>query len=280
MQTVISDYINSQWDFITNLMNSNPELKSNDLGVVGIKKDIEKANEIKKLFNIDDTEPKRDDLHLWKVLMYSLPFSEFSSINNMVKVDVSTDLVQQHLTDETPIAINESNKLELLKNEWIKYSQNDSNIKEIDFLQITIKRLNTFNIEATKSKYQNKVYLPYINSINLWLSALYLRLNELEPQNNIKHEHIFSNNGYQLFEHIIKKYIKPKGVRGHNSDLFYFYWRLFNDKHIHQRPTPFFEWYNEKYSEDIDQFKTLNQVKNPNRDNHYSNSLDWFKQQL
>jgi hypothetical protein len=57
---------------------------------------------------------------------------------------------------------------------------------------------------------------------------------------------------------------------------------MFNSKPqlIHQRPERFKEWFFENYDkEDLGKIKTYGQVKNPDREKHYSNALDWFNTQ-
>lgn len=95
-----------------------------------------------------------------------------------------------------------------------------------------------------------------------------------------KHEDIFSNNGFILFEHILKEYVK-KG-RGRLSDIGFFYWAMFRDekKYIHQRPEAFKEWYFRTYNkEDLGKIKTYDQLKNIDRIKGYSSALEWLKSQ-
>lgn len=92
--------------------------------------------------------------------------------------------------------------------------------------------------------------------------------------------HIFSNNGYKLWEYILTNSITQN--RGRKSDIAYFYWRMYHDKHkyIHARPEPFKEWFNTLYNEYIgEKLKTLPQVQNTQRDKEYSSALNWFKEQ-
>jgi hypothetical protein len=94
-----------------------------------------------------------------------------------------------------------------------------------------------------------------------------------------KHGSMFSNNGFELFEHILSQYVKKN--RGRLSDIHYFYWVMFNheNKYIHQRPESFKTWFYKTYNEDLGKIKTINNVKSPDRDKHFSNALDWFKTQ-
>ena len=49
---------------------------------------------------------------------------------------------------------------------------------------------------------------------------------------------------------------------------------MYEDKYIHAKVTPFIEWFNLKYQEDIGKIKTYYQVKNENREKHYSNAFN------
>lgn len=91
------------------------------------------------------------------------------------------------------------------------------------------------------------------------------------------HPTMFINNSFKLFEHILENYITEN--RGRINDISFYYWKMFNDDLIIQRPTPFISWFSKKYSEDVGQIKTLNYTSNTNRLKHYSTALDWFKNQ-
>lgn len=111
------------------------------------------------------------------------------------------------------------------------------------------------------------------------ITAFFNESNDKQIKISPKYENIFSNNGFLLFEHILSNYVKEN--RGRLSDIHYFYWVMFNDsnQYIHQRPKPFSDWYFKKYNEDLGKIKVLTDVKSPDRDKHYSNALEWFKQQ-
>ncbi|MES2410602.1 MAG: hypothetical protein V4535_04070 [Bacteroidota bacterium] len=101
-------------------------------------------------------------------------------------------------------------------------------------------------------------------------------------QNHILNQHseIFSNNGYVLFDYILNKYVRPKDKRGRFSDIADYYWKMHHSKpqYIHQRPETFKRWFfDNNDNEDIGKLKTPIELKNPNRDKYYSDSLDWFK---
>lgn len=96
---------------------------------------------------------------------------------------------------------------------------------------------------------------------------------------NPKHENIFCNNGFELFNHILKEYVKP--TKGRQSDLIFYHRKMYDYKpqYIHKRPTEFFKWFEDNYDEVFGQLKTLSQVETPQRNKDFSNALDWFKQQ-
>lgn len=111
----------------------------------------------------------------------------------------------------------------------------------------------------------------------------FLELQKLNPspttKTNPKHENIFSNNGFVLFEYILNEYFKPKGMLGRYEDLSYYYRRLFEDEFIHQKSEPFKVWFIEKYEDEFSKIKTKDQVQTPQRNKDYSNALNWFKLQ-
>ena len=104
-----------------------------------------------------------------------------------------------------------------------------------------------------------------------------LESKKLNQKSSLKHDNIFCKNGFVLFDHILNEYVKTK--RGRLSDIHFFYWSMFKDKFIHQRPERFKEWFLKNHEEDLGKIKTYNEVENPDRQKHYSNALDWFKLQ-
>ena len=124
-------------------------------------------------------------------------------------------------------------------------------------------------------------YVIYIKeqSIELlrWLKTHSTK--ETQPTDKPKHDHIFANNGFVLFEHILNKYVSDK--TGRQTDIIYYYWRLYNENYIHQRPEKFIFWYENKYNEVLGQWKTIEQVQTQDnkRRNIYSSALDWLKRQ-
>jgi hypothetical protein len=122
---------------------------------------------------------------------------------------------------------------------------------------------------------------PYISSYNKIISFLETKKLELETNLKPKHDNIFSNNGFELFEYILKKHIKPKGVTGRQSDLVYYHRKMYdnNPQYIHRKPTDFFKWFDTEYSETSGQLVTYERVKNPIREKDYSTALEWFRLQ-
>jgi len=106
-----------------------------------------------------------------------------------------------------------------------------------------------------------------------------IKKNENINTTPLKHENIFCNNGFELFNHILKEYVKP--TKGRQSDLIFYHRKMYDNKpqYIHQRPTEFFNWFQNNYDEVFGQLKTLSQVETPQRNKDYSNALNWFKQQ-
>lgn len=99
-----------------------------------------------------------------------------------------------------------------------------------------------------------------------------------ETESNIKHEHIFSNNGFELFEYILNEnFIKQKGIKGRYKQLSYFYWRLFNDKYIHQKSEPFKNWFMKTYDDEFSKINTETDTETAQRKKDYSTALEWFK---
>lgn len=94
-----------------------------------------------------------------------------------------------------------------------------------------------------------------------------------------KNSEMFSNNGFELFEYILNEHVKPKEKKGRKSDLIYYYWEMYNSnpQYIHQRPAPFFKWFDKEYNETTGQLKTYDNVKTPQRIKDYSTALELFK---
>jgi hypothetical protein len=145
------------------------------------------------------------------------------------------------------------------------------------------------NLDEIETQLRNKLYSidndfneqMFINVNTSFTKIIeFLELQKLNPtptKTSPKHENIFCNNGFELFEYILNEYVKPN--RGRKNDLIYYQRKLYDDKYIHQRPTEFFNWFESNYNEVIEQTKTLSEVENSQRNKDYSNALDWFKLQ-
>jgi hypothetical protein len=124
-----------------------------------------------------------------------------------------------------------------------------------------------------------KIFYPYelftLRQIDNYINGIIE--NSINGKQNTKHEHIFSNNGFILFEYILNKFVGQN--RGRKTDIAFYYWSMYNDKkkYIHQRPEQFKKWFFDTYNnEDLGQLKTYDNAKNKNRLINYSTALDWF----
>lgn len=144
----------------------------------------------------------------------------------------------------------------------------------------------------TYASFELKVYKTYSKNAhkkykNVFLEELEYWKKELEKQitkEDItqRHENVFSNNGFILFNHILNNYVRPKDKRGRFSDIGFYYWKMYNSEiqYIHQKPEVFKKWFLDNYeNEDIGKIKTLTNLKNASRNIHYTTALEWFKHQ-
>jgi hypothetical protein len=153
-------------------------------------------------------------------------------------------------------------------------------------------KLNNFNGVTNKESrifHTNRIFLLtkiYFNALNKTLKTETI---QAEPDTSTVEKKIiiikepysemFSNNGFELFEHILIEYVKPKNTTGRYEDLSYHYRCLFEDKFIHQKPEPFRLWFIEKYTDEFSKIKTKTQTTSPQRKKDYSTALDWFNRQ-
>ena len=143
----------------------------------------------------------------------------------------------------------------------------NAKIKKIEFLQSISKDFNLNIIKRDESDFFN--FSKYKVDVKT----------ETTENTNLKHENIFCNNGFILFEYILKEYVRNE--RGRLSDIHFFFRKMYESQpqFIHQRSETFKEWFYNNYNEDLGQIKTLLNVSNSNRNKHYSNALNWFKLQ-
>lgn len=193
--------------------------------------------------------------------------------------DVESYPIFKHIDNDTLQNINFIGKIKTLME--IAERQNISDFDKLQFGEDINKK--DLNIKTPDTKEFNKLKNCVINIFHRRFDdfleeQLNNELSKIEDKSNTnKHENIFCNNGFELFEYLLEYYISKR--RGKYEDISYFYRRLFKDNYIHQKPTPFKEWYNELFNEDIEKIKTTKQSENENRIKHYQLSLDWFKQQ-
>lgn len=95
-----------------------------------------------------------------------------------------------------------------------------------------------------------------------------------------QYNHIFANNGFELFNYILKNFIADKGQRGRYADVSFYYWKMYDNKpkYIHQRPEVFKNWFCERYSDSFEKIRTKTDTTNRNRVRNFTTALDWFKQ--
>lgn len=173
-------------------------------------------------------------------------------------------------------------------------------ISDEEQTQLINKQINTFLVDLSKLDHDLKFHIynweiEFLDEIfeNLNQSSFQSIQNEkielITLSSNMTNERtdfipelfgeMFSNNGFELFEHILNKYVNPLNTRGRKSDLIFYYWKLFNSEpqYIHQRPTTFFNWFENKYDEMTGQLKTFDKVKTIQRETDFSSAIEWFK---
>jgi hypothetical protein len=182
--------------------------------------------------------------------------------------------------DNTPLSLTMS--LDILDNHNnLTYKLEKAHSKKIKFLN----ELKLHNSTIIDEHNKSKINFKGTPNGTTELKQPYLIDNVSTKKNEeiltTKHQDIFCNNGFELFEYLLENFVLEKGKRGHNSDVLFCYHKLFNNnpKFIHQRTQPFLDWYNEKYECYISQTKTFKDVKTDKREKMYSIALDLFKQQ-
>ena len=134
---------------------------------------------------------------------------------------------------------------------------------------------NLAGMSFTNSVISQKAIINYLKTKKSELKSPQ-QIEKIKNQNP-KHEKIFCNNGFVLFDYILTNHIAEN--RGRINDISYYYWKMYNDNYIIQKPFVFVEWFMSLYEVENFQIKTLESIRNPNRLKNYSNSLDWFKLQ-
>lgn len=141
----------------------------------------------------------------------------------------------------------------------------NAKIKKTEFLQSISKDFNFNIIKRDESDLLN------FNNYKVEVKT------ETTENTNPKHPTIFCNNSFVLFDYILTNHIAEN--RGRINDISFYYWKMYNDKYIIQKPFVFVEWFMSLYDVENFQIKTLESVPNRHRPIHYSNALDWFKLQ-
>jgi hypothetical protein len=250
-----------------------------------LKKKIEEINDDlvteKELENYDqylyDFEPiKNKELINDFLLKFIVRYNDYSVKNNKTEfIEFQKRLNLEVL--KSSIKKIKAKKRIIVLNKYLQLINNEisfGNKKNIFFISydshIYSNRFNFETLEDKKEVFENELNLIKLKDV----------INT--KTKNSKHENIFSNNGFILFEYLLNEHIRPKGTTGRFSDIAHYYWKMYNSEiqYIHQRPEAFKTWFLLEYNkEDIGQIKTATNLKNTNRDKHYSNSLDWFKSQ-
>jgi hypothetical protein len=152
------------------------------------------------------------------------------------------------------------------------FISNYLDVCEDDFIKEELEK-NIGYIISSKTKKQLNF------SLNLRNKFLISKISNKEVPTIIsnipKYTEVFANNGFVLFNHILDEYVQ-KG-RGRLTDIAYFYWVMFDDSFIHQRPFSFSEWYNNTYHEDLGKIKVLSRILHPLRKKNYADALEWFR---
>lgn len=156
-------------------------------------------------------------------------------------------------------------------------------VPNLDYIINKKKGLPYENIpEFVESFDTEKIFYPHaLFSIRQLENYVKKLISEKNEPSDPKHENIFCNNGFVLFEYLQENFVMPKNERGHHKDVLFCYHKLFNSKpkYIHQKIQTFLDWYNPLYVDEINQTKTYDEVKTIKREKLYSTTLDLFKHQ-
>jgi len=138
---------------------------------------------------------------------------------------------------------------------------------------------------AMKRDVRKSTFSPYVESIvdfeidvnREYKDDMILAPKVSPPQ---KHTHIFSNDGFRLFEYLLKEHTPAK--RGRTMTIHYYYHQLKKRKYLLVKHQPFLDWFNTTYQEKeepIYDTKREADTKNTFRtDKHFTGLLELFKQ--
>jgi hypothetical protein len=218
--------------------------------VIDIKNYVKKISDNHNLENI-------------KTILNDLEFFKYTYLEE-IESKITTELINKKINDydlkgiELPIR-EHKNHINISLNK----KNGNKNLDEV-----------SKNLDLEKMFYTHELFT--LNQLENYLKSL-IKPKVFKP----KHENIFSNNGFVLFEHILNEYVKPINSKGRQTDLIFYHRKMYETKpqYIHQKPTDFFIWFDNEYEETTGQLKTLLQVENPQRNKDFSNALNWFKLQ-
>lgn len=170
----------------------------------------------------------------------------------------------------------------------IKYNIDFSSIcKEVDFDCSSINNIYLLTVESKKKKNKKKQkenkttheggFSKEKKHNNLNLKE---NIKNIPSEINEKHGHVFCNNGFILFEHLLNEnYIRPKGVKGRYADISFFYRKMEADKFINAGDEKFRLWFIEENNEEFSKIIISNNTTDIVRRDNYIKAIDWFKLQ-
>lgn len=207
----------------------------------------------------------------------------------LLKCELAADELYEYGYMQYSIAVNSLNYEELIPD------QSESEEDQLKFIdkQIKFYLVDLSGIDPSIKYALYNLEIEFIKGIFENINQNSYESQQIEPitlTSNLTNEstapipelfgEVFCNNGFELFEHILNKYVSPLNKRGRKSDLIFYYWALYYSKpqYIHQRPTQFFIWFEEKYDETPGQLKTYEELKKKDsRVRDFSLALEWFK---
>lgn len=214
-----------------------------------------------------------------KVYTYCTSETFKTDISQLCKSCPLIELTEGYIKNQILFQAHE--KQEILTNEeFERYLKN-----EIDNAQKAMDRTYLNELKLNDPIYRKKRIEIYILNKERIKALRKLSakktINEIVDSKKNLHNHIFSNNGFELFSYLLDNYIAKD--RGRYADISYYYWRMYQDtpRLIHQRPEPFKSWFCQTYQENFEKIKTLNEVTDQKgiRNKNYSTSLEWFNNQ-
>ena len=257
---IIGYYIHYNEKVISKLLNENTNVTN-----VYINPFVKELNQ--NLLNKNGIQNKED---LIKHYIF-----EFVQLNSSYKNH--TDILHTgtlHIQSPTHYKHEKTNGIKRTLDEFEIYTINSHNLFLVIFNEIQLSCIK-YSIDFFEICHKLNFNLEQIDS-GITITSENNKPTETINQN--EHNHIFSNNGFKLFEYLMKNFVTQK--RGHQRDVLFCYHKLFNNdpKLIHQRTQPFLDWYNASYENEINQTLTYPQIRTDKREKLYSRVLALFKQ--